>query len=171
MQAARFASVAKGDATRISPIVSNLLVNANKFTDRGGCVSIELLQEDTRSAKTSVRDTGTRAVACAGPPVARILIVEDHLSAARSLKALLEDSGHVVAGLSGGCCRVRCQRNDKYSCRMLHAVLSDGYSPIGSEFASIDDLSCPQTAHASFPASLRGPSRRASLMHPGRPSR
>lgn len=61
---------AKGDATRISPIVSNLLVNANKFTDRGGRVSIELLQEDTRSAKISVRDTGTRAVACAGPPVA-----------------------------------------------------------------------------------------------------
>lgn len=164
---------AKGDATRISQIVSNLLVNANKFTDRGGRVSIALLQEDARSAKISVRDTGIgmdqemlqtlfrpfaqadRSMArsrgglglglslvknlvelhggsaqgsspglgqgsefavtlpilipqpvetsapepspAPAPRSRRILIVEDHLSAARSLKALLEDSGHEVA--------------------------------------------------------------------------
>ncbi|HEY3323422.1 MAG TPA: ATP-binding protein [Planctomycetota bacterium] len=58
-----FASTAEtlwawGDAARIAQLVSNLLVNANKFTDRGGLVSVELKLESEQNAVLTVRDTG-----------------------------------------------------------------------------------------------------------------
>jgi CheY-like chemotaxis protein/two-component sensor histidine kinase len=48
-----------GDPTRLTQIVSNLLNNASKFTDRGGDVAVSLVsQDDGRTAALSVRDTG-----------------------------------------------------------------------------------------------------------------
>lgn len=49
---------ARGDAERIVQIMSNLLTNAGKFTDRGGRASVELTAEDGRVAVLTVRDTG-----------------------------------------------------------------------------------------------------------------
>jgi signal transduction histidine kinase/DNA-binding response OmpR family regulator len=48
-----------GDPTRLTQIVSNLLNNASKFTDRGGDVAVGLdRQADGRRATLRVRDTG-----------------------------------------------------------------------------------------------------------------
>ena len=47
------------DSTRISQIVGNLLQNAQKFTDTGGKISVQLLQQaGGKSALLIVRDTG-----------------------------------------------------------------------------------------------------------------
>ena len=46
------------DRTRLSQIVANLIYNANKFTDRGGTVTIRLVPTPRASALLSVRDTG-----------------------------------------------------------------------------------------------------------------
>lgn len=46
-----------GDAVRIEQVVSNLLHNAEKFTPRGGSISLEL-RSDERSAYLTVSDTG-----------------------------------------------------------------------------------------------------------------
>jgi signal transduction histidine kinase/response regulator RpfG family c-di-GMP phosphodiesterase len=47
------------DGTRISQIVGNLLQNAQKFTDAGGTISVQLTpQSGGRSAMLTVRDTG-----------------------------------------------------------------------------------------------------------------
>jgi CheY-like chemotaxis protein/anti-sigma regulatory factor (Ser/Thr protein kinase) len=46
-----------GDATRIEQIVSNLLVNALKYTDRGGQIDVEVTAEGA-DAVLRVRDTG-----------------------------------------------------------------------------------------------------------------
>ncbi len=47
----------RGDATRLSQIVGNLLNNARKFTDRGGEVTLTLAADD-REARLTVVDTG-----------------------------------------------------------------------------------------------------------------
>jgi PAS domain S-box-containing protein len=47
-----------GDATRIDQIVSNLLVNAGKFTDRGGRVDVRLNLDPEGKAVITVTDTG-----------------------------------------------------------------------------------------------------------------
>lgn len=49
---------AHGDAARIAQVIGNLLVNVNKFTDRGGRVSVELRHEAEGPALLTVRDTG-----------------------------------------------------------------------------------------------------------------
>jgi CheY-like chemotaxis protein len=46
------------DAARIAQIVSNLIVNANKFTNCGGRVSVELTSAEGGCAVITVRDTG-----------------------------------------------------------------------------------------------------------------
>jgi CheY-like chemotaxis protein len=47
-----------GDAARITQIVGNLLMNASKFTDRGGHVDVSLEVDEGRQAIIRVRDTG-----------------------------------------------------------------------------------------------------------------
>jgi signal transduction histidine kinase len=48
-----------GDPTRLAQVVGNVLHNANKFTDAGGRVSVELAAEGAvESAVIAVRDTG-----------------------------------------------------------------------------------------------------------------
>ncbi|HEY7166963.1 MAG TPA: ATP-binding protein, partial [Candidatus Binatia bacterium] len=48
-----------GDVTRLAQIVGNLLQNANKFTDTGGRVTVQLRRSsDNRAAVLTVRDTG-----------------------------------------------------------------------------------------------------------------
>jgi signal transduction histidine kinase/CheY-like chemotaxis protein len=47
-----------GDATRLAQLVSNLLVNACKFTDRGGRVTVALQSDSAGSAELTVHDTG-----------------------------------------------------------------------------------------------------------------
>ncbi len=47
-----------GDAARVTQIVGNLLVNAGKFTDRGGRVDVTLEVGGGRQAVIRVRDTG-----------------------------------------------------------------------------------------------------------------
>lgn len=47
-----------GDATRLAQSVSNLLINAVKFTSPGGRVVVDLITEDGRAATIRVRDTG-----------------------------------------------------------------------------------------------------------------
>ncbi len=46
-----------GDAVRLSQVFSNLLINAAKYTPVGGCISIEVLQDD-RFATVHVADNG-----------------------------------------------------------------------------------------------------------------
>jgi signal transduction histidine kinase/ActR/RegA family two-component response regulator len=49
----------EGDPTRLSQVVGNLLSNAEKFTNRGGDVSVRLAtQPEERRAALTVRDTG-----------------------------------------------------------------------------------------------------------------
>jgi PAS domain S-box-containing protein len=47
-----------GDRTRLAQAVGNLLFNANKFTDRGGRVTVTLSRLATARALLSVKDTG-----------------------------------------------------------------------------------------------------------------
>jgi CheY-like chemotaxis protein len=47
-----------GDGARITQVVGNLLVNACKFTDRGGCVDVSVEAAGGRQAVIRVRDTG-----------------------------------------------------------------------------------------------------------------
>jgi len=47
-----------GDRARLTQIAGNLVMNANKFTDRGGRVTIELSLTSDRSAQLRVADTG-----------------------------------------------------------------------------------------------------------------
>jgi PAS domain S-box-containing protein len=47
-----------GDRTRLAQAVGNLLYNANKFTDRGGSVTVTLSEAPGPSAQLSVKDTG-----------------------------------------------------------------------------------------------------------------
>ncbi|MGK3992513.1 PAS domain S-box protein [Sorangium sp. So ce1024] len=47
-----------GDPTRLSQAISNVLHNANKFTDAGGRVTVTLSVTSERSAAIRVRDTG-----------------------------------------------------------------------------------------------------------------
>lgn len=47
-----------GDPTRIAQAVGNLLMNASKFTDRGGRVHLTLEVEAQQGARVTVRDTG-----------------------------------------------------------------------------------------------------------------
>jgi PAS domain S-box-containing protein len=47
-----------GDPVRIAQVIDNLLVNARKFTERGGRVSVELRALEDGSALITVRDTG-----------------------------------------------------------------------------------------------------------------
>jgi PAS domain S-box-containing protein len=47
----------KGDPVRLEQVVSNLLLNAAKYTDPGGCISVTLGQEGPE-ARLAVRDTG-----------------------------------------------------------------------------------------------------------------
>ncbi|WP_438014060.1 PAS domain S-box protein [Sorangium sp. So ce315] len=47
-----------GDPTRLSQAISNVLHNANKFTDAGGRVTVTLSATSERSAAIRVRDTG-----------------------------------------------------------------------------------------------------------------
>jgi signal transduction histidine kinase/DNA-binding response OmpR family regulator len=52
---------ARGDPTRLAQVVGNVLHNANKFTDRGGRVTVALTVEgrgEARRAVLTVRDTG-----------------------------------------------------------------------------------------------------------------
>jgi PAS domain S-box-containing protein len=168
---------AYGDADRIAQVVGNLMVNANKFTDRGGRVSVELSSKDDHSAVIKVRDTGigmdaetlrcmfkpfvqaersversrgglglglaltkglvelhggsvqgkssglgkgsefqvvlpillhSPAGTCPKPPAAdnirprRVLIIEDNVDAAESLRMLLELGGHLIAVAHSG---------------------------------------------------------------------
>jgi signal transduction histidine kinase len=47
----------RGDAGRIQQVVTNLLINAIKFTPRGGSITVSLARRDDR-AEIAVRDTG-----------------------------------------------------------------------------------------------------------------
>lgn len=47
-----------GDAARLSQVMSNLLSNANKFTDHNGQVTVSLEATDDGEARISVTDTG-----------------------------------------------------------------------------------------------------------------
>jgi PAS domain S-box-containing protein len=47
-----------GDAARLAQVVSNLLHNAGKFTDAGGCVTVAVRCPDEKHVHISVRDTG-----------------------------------------------------------------------------------------------------------------
>jgi CheY-like chemotaxis protein len=49
----------RGDATRLTQVIGNLLDNARRFTDRGGRVEVRLTQDSAqRRAELVVRDTG-----------------------------------------------------------------------------------------------------------------
>jgi len=49
----------QGDATRLTQVVNNLLDNALKFTDRKGCIQMDLTTDSTRAqAVLTLRDTG-----------------------------------------------------------------------------------------------------------------
>jgi PAS domain S-box-containing protein len=49
----------RGDPTRLAQIVGNVLHNARKFTDSGGCVTVQVAQaESDGTAVIAVRDTG-----------------------------------------------------------------------------------------------------------------
>jgi PAS domain S-box-containing protein len=49
----------KGDSTRLAQVVGNVLHNASKFTDPGGCVTVRVTQADSGdTAVIAVRDTG-----------------------------------------------------------------------------------------------------------------
>jgi PAS domain S-box-containing protein len=49
----------KGDPTRLAQIVGNVLHNASKFTDPGGCVTVRVAKaESDDTASITVRDTG-----------------------------------------------------------------------------------------------------------------
>ncbi len=47
-----------GDPTRLAQILNNVLHNANKFTDRGGRVTVQMETEREKAAVLRVRDTG-----------------------------------------------------------------------------------------------------------------
>jgi CheY-like chemotaxis protein len=47
-----------GDSARVAQIASNLLVNANKFTNRGGRATVEIRSEGDHDVVLLVRDTG-----------------------------------------------------------------------------------------------------------------
>jgi PAS domain S-box-containing protein len=47
-----------GDSARVAQIVSNLVVNANKFTNRGGSVAVEVRPVEDHEVEIRVRDTG-----------------------------------------------------------------------------------------------------------------
>ena len=57
MTAVADAAIIQGDAGRLTQVLVNLLVNAAKFTERGGCISVSLERADAAFV-TKVRDTG-----------------------------------------------------------------------------------------------------------------
>ncbi len=101
----------QGDPTRLSQVLGNLLHNAAKFTNPGGCVSIRLSQEPEGLAVLAVEDTGIGM-----EPEILARLFEPFSQADRSLdrsqgglglglalvKALVELHGGSVQAASGG---------------------------------------------------------------------
>jgi signal transduction histidine kinase/ActR/RegA family two-component response regulator len=99
-----------GDAVRLNQAVVNLLNNAARYTERGGCLSVEL-QRETGSAVVRVRDTGAGIAPDLLPHVFDLFIQGDR-SLARAegglgigltlVKKIVELHGGTVSARSGG---------------------------------------------------------------------
>jgi PAS domain S-box-containing protein len=136
-----------GDATRLTQIVGNLLLNAVKFTPRGGHVLLELTRGE-KDALLRVRDTG---VGMDGEMLARLF--EPFAQAEVSLE-------RSRGGLGLGLALVR-------SLAELHGgqvwAHSDGPGA-GAEFVVRLPVARQETAAPAVPASAAAPARRRILV-------
>jgi len=99
-----------GDSTRLSQVLSNLLDNARKFTDRGGEIAVRL-NADRREAIVTVRDTGVGIEPAVLPRLFDVFVQDDRsLDRSRGglglglsvVKALIELHGGQVLANSDG---------------------------------------------------------------------
>ncbi len=105
-----FSLYVDGDVARLEQVLTNLLQNAAKFTDRSGCVGVHLRREGSH-AVLEVRDSGrgiaAESLACVFQPFVQVESTVDESRAGLGLglalvKAFVELHGGTVAAASGG---------------------------------------------------------------------
>ena len=123
-----------GDETRLTQVFGNLIWNAQKFTDRGGSVSVRLVVTQGMAA-ISVQDTGIGIEAAFLPKV-----FEAYMQADRSLERSRGGLGlglalvKAVVGLHGGSVTATSDGPGTGSTFTVELPLSEPYSP------SADDM-------------------------------